>query len=734
MSNFWEWSKDVSFVNRFIFPAPKPSSYNKDSFPEELLFVPPKEKLYKYYKQFKMEEANKSQGIATTNNQFDITSPRYTHSSSSKPHSSSSHSSSAPNLNLNADESKSNANANANERKQQYCDEMAIPCIYIERKYRLSEATHLLLYLHGNAEDLGKCYPIIDYIRMKLPVNIIAPEYPGYGIAAGDSCETSVGEMVQNVYEFAISPYGLNVPPSRIIIYGFSIGSAAALSTSLFELNRVYLPDGYITADSKQSSPSNKSNNPLLSQNEEQKESASSNPSYSALSNLSNKANAKNSDTPKSSKSAHHSLLQYRKEQEANLSRRYFLSTFLKRCPHKEYEHEILFSRDEELHCFYSSDINDRDNGDPFERLPLASVLNILRKGKVSYPTSVNKQTLLAVARKHGLIPPVTACKAANAIRKYSLLIIVCPFASISQLVADKIGVFASYLLSERFRNIEAVKKVHGSLLIIHGKEDSIIPFQHSIELHEMAQKCEVQPVHLELLEGCDHNTMDLRKITNIINKFFKHQFNLCRSQKRIHHHQFPQPQGAQNDPSSMNGYLSGDDSPGHTPHSVKLSNGMPYPKTQHNNGRKLTEFVVKTPSYCWLKPEQEAEELAEEDQLRLKKKQEQDDEEYAFNLFMKQLLQHESMQNASASHLKQQQRMKLGKFFGDGTNVVPSSNGSESIPLSGDTDSAHVDLQHGDEVQGKQPEYSLSQALQLQPEHDSVDIVLPPPDSPDNM
>eukprot|EP01083_Nonionella_stella_P292888 996142_1 len=202
MSNFWEWSKDVSFVNRFIFPSPKPPSYNKDSYPDELLFVPPKEKLYKYYKQYKMEQLNKNKGIP--NNKYDINSPKYNNKNSK-------------------------LNNNNTESKQQYCDPNSIPCIYIERKYRLSEATHLLLYLHGNAEDLGKCYPIIDYIRMKLQVNILAPEYPGYGVSSGDACENSVADMVQNVYEFAISPYGLNVPPSRIIIYGFSIGSAAAL-------------------------------------------------------------------------------------------------------------------------------------------------------------------------------------------------------------------------------------------------------------------------------------------------------------------------------------------------------------------------------------------------------------------------------------------------------------------------------------------------------------------------
>merc|ERR1712130_135158 len=184
-----------------------------------------------------------------------------------------------------------------------------------------------------------------------------------------------------------------------------------------------------------------------------------------------------------------------------------------------------------------------------------------------------------------------------------------------------------------------AVKKVHGPLLIIHGKEDSIIPYQHSIEIHKVAQKCDIQPVHIELLEGCDHNTMDLRKITNIINKFFKHQFNLCRPRK----------------------YLENEDS--------DQMNGLS-PTSKHNDGRIINEFKVNIPSYCWLKPETAAHQLSEEDMLRLKKKQEQDDEEYAFNLFMKQLLQHESMQNASPSNLQNHQHEKLKKIFGDESEI----------------------------------------------------------------
>merc|ERR1712129_303838 len=238
----------------------------------------------------------------------------------------------------------------------------------------------------------------------------------------------------------------------------------------------------------------------------------------------------------------------------------------------------------------------------------------------------------------------------------------------------------ASYLLSDRFQNIEAVKKVHGPLLIIHGKEDSIIPYQHSLQLEKVAKKCDIQPVHCELLEGCDHNTMDLRKITNIINKFFKHQFNLCRARN----------EASEND--------------------VQLS--------KHNDGRIINEFKVEIPSYCWLKPESAAHALSEEDETRLKKRQEQDDEEYAFNLFMKQLLQHESMQNGqspSVAHLKngnrkQQQSQKVQRILGNEY----------------DADEQVADDEDEEEEETPKAEYSLSRAMKQRQE----DIVLPAADS----
>jgi len=39
-----------------------------------------------------------------------------------------------------------------------------------------------MIYFHGNAEDLGHSVEFILSLRVKLKMNILAVEYPGYGI------------------------------------------------------------------------------------------------------------------------------------------------------------------------------------------------------------------------------------------------------------------------------------------------------------------------------------------------------------------------------------------------------------------------------------------------------------------------------------------------------------------------------------------------------------------------
>ncbi len=44
-----------------------------------------------------------------------------------------------------------------------------------------------LVFFHGNAEDIGIAFDFLNNIREQLKVNIIAVEYPGYGLSYGES-------------------------------------------------------------------------------------------------------------------------------------------------------------------------------------------------------------------------------------------------------------------------------------------------------------------------------------------------------------------------------------------------------------------------------------------------------------------------------------------------------------------------------------------------------------------
>jgi len=51
-------------------------------------------------------------------------------------------------------------------------------------------------------------------------------------------------------------------------------------------------------------------------------------------------------------------------------------------------------------------------------------------------------------------------------------------FTSIKAIIKDLIGKVASWLVRERFVNVDAIKEVTCPTLIIHGKSDELIPWQ----------------------------------------------------------------------------------------------------------------------------------------------------------------------------------------------------------------------------------------------------------------
>jgi len=139
----------------------------------------------------------------------------------------------------------------------------------------------------------------------------------------------------------------------------------------------------------------------------------------------------------------------------------------------------------------------------------------------------------LELARTHELIPSLKCCVDSNSTPKYALLVLVCSFTSISKVVSDKIGTWASYLLSDRFDNLEGIGKIHGPLLLIHGSDDNIIPCHHSKVLYNQAKKHDIA-VDLQRLEKCNHNTMDLKKVVQHMKHSFAWQFETARKKDQM--------------------------------------------------------------------------------------------------------------------------------------------------------------------------------------------------------
>ena len=83
-----------------------------------------------------------------------------------------------------------------------------------------------LLYAHGNAEDVGQLAPWLEELR-RAGFAVVAFDYRGYGMSTGGppSARGAVHDM-EAVYRWVVD--SLRVPPSRIVLYGRSVGSGPA--------------------------------------------------------------------------------------------------------------------------------------------------------------------------------------------------------------------------------------------------------------------------------------------------------------------------------------------------------------------------------------------------------------------------------------------------------------------------------------------------------------------------
>jgi fermentation-respiration switch protein FrsA (DUF1100 family) len=85
-----------------------------------------------------------------------------------------------------------------------------------------------LLYFHGNGGNIGNPgYHDAWVMLRKLGLGLLAVDYRGYGESGGTPSEAGLYLDAEAAYAHLRDSLG--VPPSRIILYGFSLGSAVAV-------------------------------------------------------------------------------------------------------------------------------------------------------------------------------------------------------------------------------------------------------------------------------------------------------------------------------------------------------------------------------------------------------------------------------------------------------------------------------------------------------------------------
>jgi hypothetical protein len=85
-----------------------------------------------------------------------------------------------------------------------------------------------VLFLHGNAATVAARVNIAHYAELrKLGLNVMAPEYRGFGGLDGLPTETVLGADARAAYDYLRNVR--RVPPSRLVIFGWSLGSAVAV-------------------------------------------------------------------------------------------------------------------------------------------------------------------------------------------------------------------------------------------------------------------------------------------------------------------------------------------------------------------------------------------------------------------------------------------------------------------------------------------------------------------------
>lgn len=104
-----------------------------------------------------------------------------------------------------------------------------IACVMVRTPSK--QPRYTLLYSHPNGSDLSdhmNGVPSVYEIAKFLDCDIVIYDYSGYGISSGQSNEKNLYADIQGVYQHLTTVR--KIDPAKIVIYGYSIGTAAAIA------------------------------------------------------------------------------------------------------------------------------------------------------------------------------------------------------------------------------------------------------------------------------------------------------------------------------------------------------------------------------------------------------------------------------------------------------------------------------------------------------------------------
>lgn len=88
-----------------------------------------------------------------------------------------------------------------------------------------AESDRVLLYSHGNAEDLGHIRPLLSQFQQR-GVSVFAYDYPGYGTSTGRPSEYGLYAAAEAAFKHLTEKKGY--APESVTLYGRSLGSGPA--------------------------------------------------------------------------------------------------------------------------------------------------------------------------------------------------------------------------------------------------------------------------------------------------------------------------------------------------------------------------------------------------------------------------------------------------------------------------------------------------------------------------